>query len=106
MTHWQSGMLITPARLGEQESGQVDVSFTNLALYTQPVAFAEPFAATPRVTTQIVSGAGPTARWGSRPINITTTGFTLFVFRGDGVSPGSTWDDIPVQWIAVLEGTS
>lgn len=106
MTHWRSGMFLTPARLGEQESGKVSVSFTNLALYTQPVTFAEPFAAPPHVTTQIVSGSGTTARWGSRPISITTTGFTLFVFRGDGVSPPSTWDDIPVQWTAALEGTS
>lgn len=102
MTHWQSGMLITPARLGEQESGQVEVSFTDLTIYTEPVTFAAPFAVAPHVSTQIVSGSGTTSRWESRPISISSTGFTLFLYRGDGSVSPSTWADVPVQWIAVL----
>lgn len=102
MTHWQSGMQLTPARLGEQESGQVEVSFTDLTSYTQAVTFASPFAAAPHVSTQVVSGSGAAARWESRPINITASGFTLFLYRGDGSVSPSTWADVPVQWIAVL----
>lgn len=102
MTHWQSGMLITPARLGEQESGQVEVSFTDLTTHTQTVTFAASFAAPPHVSTQIVSGSGTTSRWESRPISISATQFTLFLYRGDGSASPSTWSDVPVQWIAVL----
>lgn len=102
MTHWKSGMLITPARLGEQESGQTSVSFTDLTIHTESVTFDAPFAAPPHVSTQIVSGSGAAARWESRPINITASGFTLFLYRGDGSVSPSTWDDVPVQWIAVL----
>lgn len=102
MTHWQSGMYLTPARLGERESDEVAVSFVDLTSYTQAVTFAAPFASPPHVTTQIVSGSGAAARWESRPISISPTGFTLFVYRGDGSASPSTWSDVPVQWIAVL----
>lgn len=102
MTHWQSGMYLTPARLGERESGEIAVSFVDQTSHTQVVTFAQPFAARPQVTTQIVSGSGTTSRWESRPISISASGFTLFLYRGDGAASLSTWDDIPVQWIAVL----
>ncbi|WP_038843453.1 hypothetical protein [Salinispora arenicola] len=102
MTHWKSGMQLTPARLGERESGEVAVSFTDQTSHTQVVTFAAPFAAPPHVSTQIVSGSGAAARWESRPISISATQFTLFVYRGDGSASPSTWSDVPVQWIAVL----
>lgn len=102
MTHWQSGMYLTPARLGERESGEVEVSFVDETSHTQTVVFDQPFADRPHVTTQIASGSGTTSRWESRPISISTTQFTLFLYRGDGSSTPSTWTDVPVQWIAVL----
>ena len=39
-----------------------------------------PFRAAPAVSTNIDNGAGATAGWGSRALNITATGFTIFIF--------------------------
>lgn len=83
------------------QSGQLNVSFTNLALYTTTVTFPVPFSAAPRVTVNIASQLGPTARWGARAVDITTAGFTLFLFAGDTTNPEDTWSNIPVQWEAV-----
>jgi hypothetical protein len=82
------------------ETNTVSVSFTNRDSHTVPVRFARPFPAQPVVLTNIASGAGPTARWISRAINITPEGFTLFVFAAtDNLEV--TWNDIPVHWAAI-----
>lgn len=58
------------------------------------VVFATPFARTPAVSGNINSGAGATANWHARAINVTTTGFTMFSF---GPSNSFTAE---VQWQA------
>ena len=80
--------------------GITPVSFTSQTSFTVNVNFPASFTATPSVTTNIASGAGNTTRWGSRAYNVTTTGFTLFVFRGDATDGPETWSSIPVHWIA------
>lgn len=80
--------------------GITPVSFTGQTSFTVNVNFPASFTATPSVTTNIASGAGNTTRWGSRAYNVTTTGFTLFVFRGDATDGPETWSNIPVHWIA------
>ena len=47
---------------------------------TTPVVFAKEFAAAPAVATNIDHGTGASSGWGSRAINVTTTGFTMFLF--------------------------
>lgn len=78
--------------------GTVNMSFTALSSSTQVVNFGFTFPAEPRVFGNINSGAGATSRWVARPINITTTGFTMFVFSADGAT--NTWASIPVNWTA------
>ena len=81
------------------QAGSVNMSFTALGSSTVAVTFPVAFAVgvTPIVTTNINSGTGATAQWHSRAINITNTGFTMFVFVASGTS---TWANIPVQWNA------
>jgi hypothetical protein len=78
--------------------GTRSVSFTTQSSFTVATTFGFTFAAPPGVTTSIDSGAGETARWGSRAISVTTTGFTLFVFQNQATT--NTWVNIPVVWIA------
>lgn len=82
------------------QSGTLNISFSSLDQYSgTSVTFPVAFPATPRVTINIMSGAGSTARWNGRAINVTATGFTPFVYSGaDGAN--STWSSIPVDWIA------
>lgn len=102
-TQWLAGMRITAGRLlaTDVQRGSVDVSFTALGTYTTVVTFPVPFATPPIMTTGIASGTGPTARFGSRAISVTNTGFTLFVFVTDLAEGTDTWAAIPVHWIAV-----
>jgi hypothetical protein len=81
------------------ETGSRNVSFTTLNSTTVAVTFATPFTSPPRVSTNINSGAGSTARWCSRAINITATGFDLFLFAADGAT--STWSTVQVLFEAV-----
>lgn len=76
------------------------VSFTTLDAATQAVNFGFTFPAEPNVHLNINTGTGEAARWHSRAISITTTGFTIFVFASE---PGDTktWVDVPVAWTAV-----
>jgi len=77
--------------------GTVLISFTTLNAATAVVNFGFTFPAVPTVTTNIDSGAGATARWESRAITITTTGFTMFVYQSQATT--GTWVDIPVSYI-------
>lgn len=85
------------------QSGTALVSFTTLASFTLAVTFPVPFTVVPQVVTNIASGAGNTARWGSRAITVTTDGFEIFVFDGDLPVANETWADIPVDWIATAQ---
>ncbi len=102
-TLWQPGMIITAGRMAavDYQSGVVSVSFTSQTSWTESVVFPEAYTAAPVVNTEIASGAGATARWGSRAYNITPTGFTLFLFIMDTANSAATWSDIPVSWTAI-----
>lgn len=84
------------------QSGQESISFTTLSSFTKAVTFPIPFTTAPRVMTNIASNAASTDRWESRAYNITTTGFTLFLFEGDAADAAQTWANVPVQWFASL----
>lgn len=86
------------------EAGLVRVSFTTLATFTVAVSFTVPFTSPPIVLTNIdsLSGVGETNNWVSRPYNITTTGFTLWVEAADDAT--DTWTSVPVNWVAMLPG--
>lgn len=79
--------------------GTVSFTFASSTSATMAVNFGFTFPATPTVTTNIDSGAGATARWESRAISATTTGFTMFVYQSQAVA--SAWTDIPVSYIAL-----
>lgn len=83
-------------------SGTVNMSFSSLTSSTAAVNFGFTFPAVPKVFANINSGSGATSRWVARPINSTTTGFTMFVFSAS--SDTSTWVDLPVNWIAHYDG--
>lgn len=83
----------------EQQTGTELINFTTLTQTTVAVTFPVPFLTIPKVFTEIQSGAGPTARWDSRAINVSTTGFTIFVYSNDIAA--ATWVDVPVVWVAV-----
>lgn len=79
-------------------TGVVSMSFTAQASSTASVSFGFSFPSVPRIATNIESAAGETARWGSRAYNVTTTGFTMFVFQNQATT--NTWVSIPVTWVA------
>jgi hypothetical protein len=81
------------------EQNEVNVSVTAATSATQVVNFTGTFNAPPVVTCNINSGNGLLARWGVRAINVTTTQFTIFLFRGDNTDPALTLS-VPVQWRA------
>lgn len=84
------------------QSRTESVSFVALSSTTIAILFdtAFPVGAVPAVMTNIASSAGVTARWDSRAYNVTNTGFTLFLYKGDAADPAQTWASIPVQWWA------
>jgi hypothetical protein len=79
--------------------GTVLVNFTSLGSFTTAVNFGFTFPTAPVVVTNIDSGAGSTARFETRAITLTTTGFTLFVYTSV-IGATATWVDVPVSWIA------
>ncbi|WP_205327562.1 H-type lectin domain-containing protein [Glycomyces sp. YM15] len=85
------------------QTGKLAVSFSNVSTYTRVITFPRAFTIAPNVFCSLESGAGTTARWGVRPFNITTTGFTLFCYPNDAGS-AQTWSNIPVSWLAITLG--
>lgn len=83
------------------KAGTELVNFSNQEAFTQAVVFDQPFDSAPRVFPNIDTGAGVAARWQSRAINITATGFTLFVFSSEPNDP-SSWGDVAVSWLATV----
>lgn len=106
-TLWRPGMRITDARLNarDYQASQVVVSFTNLASYTQNIVFPEPFPTAPIMNCEIAAGAGSTGRFEARPINVTATGWTLFVLVTDASEGPDTWTGVPVHWTAWMPTT-
>lgn len=76
------------------QAGFTNITVTAATSATLAVVFDRPFAVPPAVAVSINSGAGATAGWGSRAINIVTTGFTIFIF---GTSSTFT---VPIAWQA------
>lgn len=68
--------------------------------FTRAVVFGEAYSSPPIVKTEIDSGAGHTARWVTRAINRTTTGFTIFGFRTDAADPAVVWPSTDITWQA------
>lgn len=64
----------------QMQAGVASVTVTAATSVTQAVVFATPFRAVPAVSTNIDHGTGASSGWGSRAFNITTTGFTIFLF--------------------------
>ncbi|MCM2391717.1 H-type lectin domain-containing protein [Streptomyces albipurpureus] len=83
----------------QEQSGTVNVSFTNLDDRVIPVAFPQVFSAAPRVFANINSAAGVTGRWDVRAYDVTASGFTIFLYAHQ---PGAlaTWSNVPVFWFA------
>lgn len=80
----------------QTENRITSVSFTSLSSTTINITFDHTFALAPVIMVNINSGAGATAQWHGRAINITKTGFQLFLF-GPGAA---TWSNVAVQWAA------
>jgi len=79
--------------------GATSVSFSNANSNTSSVSFGYTFPGIPTVMTNIHTGAGDAARWGSRAISTTTTGFTLLVFAPTTATV--SWSGIEVTWEAI-----
>jgi hypothetical protein len=84
------------------ETDTVLITFVTQTSVTQAITFDRPFLVAPHVFTNIDSAAAATAQWHSRASSITTTGFTLFLFRASGVAANS-WTDVPVSWLAMAQ---
>lgn len=84
------------------QTGGFDATFAAAASRLVGVSFPTPYPAgvVPTVITNIASAPGTTARWDSRAINITNTGFQVFLFKGDLADPDTAWSNVPVQWLA------
>ncbi|MEU4178206.1 hypothetical protein [Streptomyces sp. NPDC026589] len=101
-TLWRPGMRITDARLNakDYQAGVLLVSFTNLASYLLNQTFPDPFPVAPVMDVEIASGAGTTGRFEARAINVTATGWTLFVLITDAAEGPDTWSGVPIHWTA------
>lgn len=77
--------------------GTVLMSFSSVVSATAAVNFGFTFPGVPTVSTNIDTGTGSTARWESRAISITTTGFTMFVYQSQALT--GSWTDIPVSYV-------
>jgi hypothetical protein len=78
--------------------GTTTFTFVTLSSSTASVNFGFTFPGVPTVTTNIDSGAAATARWESRAITVTTTGFTMFVYSSQATT--ASWTDVPVSYVA------
>ena len=78
--------------------GTVLFTFVAQGSFTIVVNFGFTFPTAPTVMTNLDTGSGVAARWISRAISITTTGFTAFVHSADATT--DTWTDIPMSWVA------
>jgi hypothetical protein len=78
--------------------GTTTFTFVTLSSSTALVNFGFTFPGIPTVTTNIDFGSAPTARWESRAITVTTTGFTMFVYSSQATT--ASWTDVPVSYVA------
>jgi hypothetical protein len=78
------------------EYGSVLVSFGPLAGASIVVNYAKTYTTPPLPKANIDTAPASTARWCTRCIARSTTGFTIFLFAADAVA--STWVNVPVSW--------
>jgi hypothetical protein len=92
-----SGYPVLISQIGVQS-----ITFAAAVSNVTPVVFPIPFTAgvIPFVTCNINSGSGTTARWVSRAISVSNTGFSIFSFRTDAADAAVAWAAIPVAWSA------
>lgn len=83
------------------EQGTATMTLAAATTATLAVNFANTFPSTPVLSVNIDNGVGTFARWGARAINVSTTGFTMFVFKGDNADPAAT-GSFNVQWRATV----
>jgi hypothetical protein len=88
-----------PRTLMMGESRTETISFASATSYTQAISFDRTYGTAPDVVAVISSGAGETAQWNARAINVNTTGFTMFLYRNVGMT-ANAWTGWPVTWIA------
>lgn len=69
--------------------------------FTRVVTFAKPFPSVPKVYCNINSSAGPTARAFARATDISSTGFTMFIFYTGDSTTVLSWSSVPVDWTAI-----
>lgn len=62
------------------QAGAADVDVAAATSATLAQTFAVPFSSVPSVATNISTGAGGVFGWQSRAINVTASGFTIFIF--------------------------
>jgi hypothetical protein len=79
------------------QAGEIVLSPSAATSASGTVTFARPFTSAPVVTVNISTAPGPSAGWGSRAINITTTNFLMFIFSTNATP--QTFSS-PVQWQA------
>lgn len=96
-----------PARAADisaiNQAGTELVTFSTLDSYTVAVVFPVPFTSVPVMPApNINTGAGSAGRWDARAINVTATGFTLWVFS-NATGATSSWSNIPVMWTALQD---
>lgn len=93
-----AGRLTVPASI--QTGSGVFGNGASVSTVQVNVNFPTVFPSPPHVMTNINSGSGTVARWISRAMNITTTGFTFFAFAPTATA--NTPNNVPFQWIAIL----
>jgi hypothetical protein len=69
--------------------------------YTRTRNFNFSFSSPPRVLVSIVTAAGGTDKVQIRPINITATGFTAWIFTVDRSLLNTFVGPVPIHWIAI-----
>lgn len=79
--------------------GSTTFTFSDQNSAINAVTFGFTFPGVPTMSTNIATGAGSTARWGSKAYNITTTGCDITVFAP--TTAASTWSNIAVTWTAI-----
>lgn len=78
------------------ESNWTLLTVTATTSVTLAVTFATAFPGRPNVVCNVHSAAGQTAQWHARAFNVTTTGFTIFIF-----GPSNTFT-VEIMWLASL----
>ena len=83
----------------QHQAQEVLITFAAATSFTQAIVYPVAFATAPNVHVNINAGVAATASWQSRAINVTNTGFTLFVYT---TAAATAWTNIGVSWSAFV----